>query len=377
MNVIGLMSGTSTDGTDVAIVNLRDQPPNLDWHLLHHSIVPYSPVLRSKILAAMRPETSSVDKLSTLNVLLGEQFAQATLEGITSAGLKPTDIDLIGSHGQTLWHDPDSTPPSTLQLGCAATIFERTHIPVVSNFRANDIATGGQGAPLVAYIDKLLLTHPSKIRAAQNIGGIGNVSYLPPHTRPDLVVMAFDTGPGNVLIDEAVSRMTQGHLQYDEDGQLAQQGQVNQALLATLLKQPYLHRQPPKTTGRELFNAALLDEIWQQALTQQLANNDIIATLTALTAYSIAQAYHDFLPQMPQEVIISGGGAKNPVLMRMIDQALPKTQVLSSDEVGLPSEAKEAIIFAILAYESWHERPGSLPEATGAKRAVVLGQITR
>lgn len=376
MIVIGLMSGTSADGTDVSLVELKGAPPALSWRLLHHTTIPHPPHLRNEILAATQPETGRVDRLCALNAALGEQFARATLAGMAEAGLKPTQVDLIGSHGQTVWHAPDDLLPSTLQLGEAAIIAERTGLPVVSNFRTRDMAAGGQGAPLVPYIDVLLLTHPERVRAAQNIGGIGNVTFLPPTQQTQFDPLAFDTGPGNLLLDDAARRITQGDWSYDHDGELAAQRRIDEGLLAELLSHPYFHRPPPKSTGRELFNAAYADEVWAKATACNLAPEDVIATLTALTVQSITQAYRDFLPLMPDEIIVSGGGAENPTLMRLLAEAVAPASIIASDQLGLPSEAKEAIAFAILAYETWHVRPGNLPAATGAKHPVVLGQIT-
>jgi anhydro-N-acetylmuramic acid kinase len=376
MLVVGLMSGTSADGTDVAIVEIEGAPPALKWRLLHHATLPHPPQLRADILAATQAKSSAVDQVCRLNVVLGEQFARAALAGIGQAGLDPAQLHLIGSHGQTVWHAPEADPPATLQLGEAAVIAERTGLPVVSNFRARDMAAGGQGAPLVAYVDALLLTHAERVRAAQNIGGIGNVTFLPPRSRPDLQPFAFDTGPGNVLLDEAAARLTGGEARYDRDGQLAAQGQVNAPLLAWLLAHPYFSRRPPKSTGRELFNADYAAAIWRRAEQEAIAPVDVMATLTAFTAQSIAQAYRDFLPVWPDEVIISGGGSRNPSLVAMLRQAVTPARLLVSDRLGLPSAAKEALAFALLAYESWHGRPGNLPAATGATRPVILGQIT-
>jgi anhydro-N-acetylmuramic acid kinase len=370
------MSGTSADGVDVAVVEIEGAPPALQWRLLHHATLPHPPDLRAAILAATRPETSAVDDLCTLNVSLGERFAQAALAGIEAAGLAPTQVHLVGSHGQTVWHAPESRPPATLQLGEAAVIAERTGIAVVSNFRARDMAVGGQGAPLVAYVDVLLLTHPEEIRAAQNIGGIGNVTFLPAANRSDLSPLAFDTGPGNVLLDYSAAHITGGRLTYDRDGALAAQGQVDNDLLVWLLDHPYFARRPPKSTGRELFGDAFARQVWQRGQDQGLVAADIMATLTALTAQSIARAYHSFLPCLPEVVIASGGGAYNPTLMRMLADALRPARLLPAAALGIPDDAKEALAFAILAYETWHGRPGNLPAATGARHPVILGQVT-
>ncbi len=376
MLIAGVMSGTSADGVDVALVDVRGAPPRLQWRVVHVGTYPYPPDVREAILEAMQPGTGTVDRLCVLNARLGEIFAQAVLQTIDEAGLHPRDVALIGSHGQTVWHAPEADPPATLQLGEAAVLAERTGIPVVSNFRARDMAAGGQGAPLVAYVDVLLLTHRERVRAAQNIGGIANVTFLPPEGQDAMAPFAFDTGPGNVLIDLAVARVTAGQQTYDRDGQLAARGRVDDDLLAWLLAHPYYQKPPPKSTGREVFGPAYLDEIWREAQARGLRGEDVIATLTALTAHSIARAYRAFLPRYPDEVIVSGGGAHNPVLMAHLIRLLAPARVRTSDALGLPIDAKEAIAFAILAHETWHGRPGNLPAATGARRAVVLGDIT-
>jgi anhydro-N-acetylmuramic acid kinase len=376
MIVVGLMSGTSADGTDAAVVRLEGAPPALKWEVLGHTHVPHAEALREEIFACVRPESGSVDRLCRLNVALGRAFAAAALQAIADAGLMSQDVDLIGSHGQTLWHEPTGPDASTLQLGDPATIAELTGLPVVSDFRSRDIAAGGQGAPLVAYVDALLLSHPTLTRAAQNIGGIANVTYLPALDVPGEGPFAFDTGPGNMLIDDAVRRASDGAQQFDRDGALAAQGRVDDNLLAALLADDYFTQRPPKTTGRERFGAQLGAEAWAEGLARSLQPSDIVATLTALTATSIAMAYRDFLPGPPDQVIVSGGGARNTTLMAMLRERLPGAEVIASDAVGLGAEAKEAVAFAVLAYESRHRRPGNLPAATGARRPVILGSFT-
>ena len=378
MIVMGLMSGTSADGIDAAVVRLEGTPPSLTWEVLGNSHRPFGPELRAEIFACFHSDTSSVDRLCRLNFALGRAFGTAALEAARDAGLTMDNIDVIGSHGQTLWHQPPvDGQGSTLQLGEPAMIAEVTGVPVVSNFRARDMAVGGQGAPLVPLADWLLLSHPTQTRVAQNIGGIANLTFLPPlGETKESGVIAFDTGPGNMLIDEAARLATNGEWNYDHHGSLAAQGQVDESLLAEWLSEPYFLQRPPRTTGRELFGTQRAAEYWSQGKQRGLNPHDILATLTALTVHSIEHAYRKFLPAFPDEVIVSGGGAHNPTLMAMLAERLSPAHLTTSDEYGLDVESKEAIAFAVLAYETWHKRPGNIPAATGASRAVVLGSIT-
>jgi anhydro-N-acetylmuramic acid kinase len=370
------MSGTSGDGIDAALADINGAPPDLKVALVAFSYLPFTPEQRAQIFRLFEPATSAVDHICRMNFLIGEWFAAAALQAIGEAGLAPSDVALIGSHGQTIYHAVDAASPvkSTLQIGEAAVIAERTGITTVADLRVADVAAGGQGAPLVSYVDWLLFRHPMRARAVQNIGGIANVTYLPAADDP-AGVLAFDTGPGNMLIDHAVRRATAGAQTYDRDGVRASRGEVNPALLEELLRHPYFALSPPKTTGREQFGADYGDRAWEAAKARGMGDDDIIATLTALTAGSIAAAYRRFLPRLPDEVILGGGGAHNPALVAAVRQALPSARILTHADIGQSDDAKEALAFAVLAYETFHGRPGNLPRCTGASRRRILGKI--
>lgn len=373
---IGLMSGTSADSIDAACVRIEGAPPRLDWELLSFITLPMTAELRQEIFAAFRPETGTVDKLCQLNFTLGEWFAKASLEAIKAAGLTPEQVDFIGSHGQTVWHIPPNTDqgvPSTLQLGNPAVIAERCGVTVVSDFRSRDMAAGGQGAPLVPFVDNLLLSHPTLSRAVQNIGGIGNVTFLPAGGRGE--AFGFDTGPGNMLLDRAAEVLTQGKLRCDMDGKLAFAGTVHENFLRKWMEEePYFAQKPPKSTGRELFGVQRCDVYLKELA--GLSKEDILATLTAFTARSTAEAYRSFLPALPDEVLLCGGGARNPAIAAMLQKELPASRIGRTEDAGLPGDSKEAVAFAVLGYETMNHRPGNLPAATGAKAPVVLGSIT-
>lgn len=373
---IGIMSGTSADGVDAACLRIEGAPPAVSYTLLSFVSLDMPADLRTDIFRAFRPETSSSELLCGLTFRLGEIYAQAALQAAQAAGLTMAQIDFIGNHGQTVWHIPPQAQgtPSTLQLGSPAVIAQRTGCTVISDFRSRDMAAGGQGAPLVPYVDSLLLSHPTLHRATQNIGGIGNVTYLPPAGQPG--AFGFDTGPGNMLMDYAAGVLTDGRLTYDKHGALAASGTVCQPLLTLWMQDPYFSAAPPKSTGREYFGVQRGAELLAQCRAHRLSDGDIMATLTAFTAESIADAYRRFLPRMPDQVLVCGGGSRNPVLMDMLSHRLPQSKVMTTDDAGLRSDAKEAAAFAILAYETMHHRPGTLPAATGAREAVVLGSIT-
>ncbi len=378
MYVVGLMSGTSADGIDAALCEIGGAPPALSARILHALTEPYEADFQRRILDACLPERSRVDGLCRLNFDLGERFAAVALRLIREAGKTPADIHLIGSHGQTVWHavEPDGRVSATLQITEASVLAERTGITTISNFRPRDVAAGGQGAPLTAYADWLLLRHPTAWRAVQNIGGIGNVTFLPPLADAVNPPLAFDTGPGNALIDGAVAIFTNGRAAYDRDGALARQGMVDEGWLRLLLAHPYYERRPPKTTGRELFGAAEAARLAAEGRARGLDDAGIAATLTALTAASIADAYRRFAPAPPAEVFLGGGGRHNPTLVERLRAELPHSRLLMHEDIGLSSDHKEALVFALLAHESWHARPGTLPALTGAAHPVVLGQIT-
>lgn len=376
MLVIGLISGTSADGIDAAVVEINGAPPQLSVALRSFTFVPYTAQQRQQIFALFDPQSSRVDQICQMNFALGEWFASAALQAANEAGLQAGQIDLIGSHGQTVYHcmEPDATVRSTLQIGEPAVIAERTGITTVADFRVADVAAGGQGAPLVSYVDWLLYRQAGKKRCLQNIGGIGNVTFLPRDESSERV-LSFDTGPGNMLIDYVAQRLTGGTQAFDDGGRLAAQGQVNQTLLADLMHHPYFDQPLPKTTGREQFGVFFGEQTWERGVAMGLSGFDIMATLTAFTAVSIADSYRRFLPELPDEVIVGGGGANNPALVQMLRRELEPIPVLRQEDLGYSSDAKEAVAFAVIAYETLHGRPGNLPSCTYARHPTVLGKI--
>jgi anhydro-N-acetylmuramic acid kinase len=391
MNVIGLISGTSVDGIDAALVSLSGSKTDLTIDLIAADTYPYPKELRSQILSVCGGAALSMEAFAALDDAIAHHFAQAAL----TLQAKHSPVDLIGSHGQTVYHRPphaplptphSSRPPSSLgyslQLGRGFLIAHLTGIPTVSNFRAADIAAGGQGAPLVSPIDVCLLSHPTYHRCIQNLGGIGNVTYLPPTAHSPLPVphsplsiIGWDTGPGNALLDLAVYRLSNGQQTFDQDGSWAAQGKPCMDLVQQWLRQDFFQQSPPKSTGRELFGEDYLDRCLQDADSYSLSSADILATLTELTAASIAHSYRSFLPQMPDQVLLCGGGSRNPYLRQRIQANLAPAAVHTTDEMGLNADFKEAISFAVLAYWRYCNIPGNLPEVTGAKRSVLLGEI--
>ncbi len=377
--VIGLMSGTSYDGITAALVAIRGVGPATRVRLVAHETYPDSEGERSVIAELMDPATATVDKVCRGNVFLGELFAQAAIAIARKAGVPMSRVALIGSHGQTIQHLPEASVvcrrriAATLQIGEPCVIAERTGVTTVADFRPRDMAVGGQGAPLVPYVDYLLFRHRSRGRVLLNIGGIANMTYLPPACPPSQVV-AFDTGPGNMLLDALVSLFTKGRRTFDRDGTMAASGIVNDRLLRRLLRHPYLRQKPPKSTGREMFGGPFAERLLRES---GLSHEDLLATATAFTAASIFDACKRFVQPQGRldEIIASGGGCHNITLMRRIAEAFALTSVRTTDDFGIPVDAKEAVAFAILAHETMAGRPGNLPSATGARKAVVLGKI--
>ena len=328
--------------------------------------------LRQRIHTLFDPALSRIDEVCEVNVLLGEAFANAAALAIREAGVR---ADLIASHGQTVWHQvaPGHTR-STLQLAEPSVIAERLGVTTVADFRPRDIAAGGQGAPLASWGDALLFGDQQLSRAVQNIGGIGNVTWVPPGGQWE-AMLAFDTGPGNALIDHAAWRLSGGMQRFDADGALAATGRVHDEQLAELLDHPYFPAQPPKSTGRELFGAQLVGPFIDRCLARGMKAADILATLTAFTAHSIADQYRRFLPGRPDEVVIGGGGSRNPVLMQLLSELLDPAQIRLHEEFGLPSLGREAVYFALMGHEALHGRPNTVPSCTGATHSVVMGKL--
>lgn len=353
MRVAGIMSGTSLDGIDVAVVEIRGRRVQT----IGFQSTPYPESIRSTLLGALDAE-----RISRLNFQLAELYAKAVLRAVKRFG----SVELIGCHGQTIYHEGGR---HTLQIGEGSVIAERTAVPVVSNFRARDIAAGGQGAPLVPYADYLFFRHPRRTRVALNIGGIANITVIPAGADPENVI-AFDTGPGNMVIDALAREFTRGKQNYDRGGQIAASGKLDRRLLDDLLSEPYYRRKPPKSAGREQYGAEFVARL--KKVTRRLP--DLAATATALTAATVALGIRQ-CGVTACDVIVSGGGVHNPQLMAQLDALLPEAHVRSSSEYGIDPDAKEAVAFALLAHQTWVRQPGNLPAATGAKHSVVLGSV--
>ena len=390
LRVAGLMSGTSADGVDAAIVDIRGRRVRVPAFATY----PYRAALRSEILRLCRPESARLDAICHYNHVLGEVFGEAVIRLCGESGIPLDSIDLIGSHGQTIYHDPNGgrylgrVVRSTLQIGEPSVIAQRTGITTVADFRPRDMAAGGEGAPLVPYADYILFSDRRLTRAVQNVGGIANVTFLPAcsdavrrssrcpygHTTNEDVI-AFDTGPGNMVIDGIMRLITKGKRSYDHGGVMAARGTADEELLREMLRHPFFRRRPPKSTGREQFGQQYCEWLYDKARRKGLMPEDIVATATAFTASTIASAYRRFLPMMPDEMLLCGGGAHNATLVRMLQAELGGVRIRSTNEFGIDVDGKEAVSFAILAYAAIQGVPNNLPRVTGASEPVVMGKI--
>jgi anhydro-N-acetylmuramic acid kinase len=373
--VVGLISGTSVDGIDAVVAEIGGDAESPTVRQRGFVTVPYPDAVRRRILALSGGETCTPEELCHLDHAVGDAFGKAALAAIAEAGVSLDAIDLVGSHGQTVFHDPRAR--ETWQIGEPSRIAALLRCPVVSDFRRADLAAGGQGAPLVPLLDALVFRDAKRGRALLNIGGMANVTVLPAGRGRD-DVFAFDTGPGNVLIDEFLAYATGGRVRYDDGGKIAASGTVQEDLLAGFLEHPYFYEKPPKSTGREVFGTSFVALTLGEWKIRGDLLEDIVATLTEFTALSITGSIQEYvLPRASiQQVIVSGGGTHNDTLMRRIAEELSDLTVESLDATGFSSDAKEALAFALLARETVHGRPGNLPGATGANEAVVLGVVT-
>jgi anhydro-N-acetylmuramic acid kinase len=391
------MSGTSLDGIDTALLEVGPEKGievsaegrilrEVEWELLAYRTQPFSPDQRVRIQDAM--DSGGVKEITTLHTSLGEWFADAVLALLDEVGISPGEVAALGSHGQTLWHEPPKPGirGCSLQAGCPATLAERTGIGVVSDLRSRDLAAGGHGAPLVPWADRIFFSSPTGPRAIQNLGGMGNVTWLPKSGDPAPVV-AFDTGPGVVLLDEAAALATGGIQAHDVGGALASKGRVVGSVLERVLADPFFRQPPPRSTGRERFGSRMVREVVaevEKALGEKLVPGEaergwphVLATLTALTSRSIGDAYREWvIPRGVEEVFLMGGGSRNPVLFQAIEDELAPLEVLSGESLGMDPDAREAAAFALLAWAHVHGLPANVPEATGSSGPRILGSWT-
>lgn len=374
LNVLSVMTGTSLDGADALCARLHEEDGNLNWEVLHRAQLPYPADLRRRLQDNLSPERSDVLTITQLHYEVGAHWAELCAEVAKAA-----TPELVALSGQTIHHVPRVEPErgwhvkSTMQIGEAALTLERLGVPVMSDFRQSDMAAGGEGAPMVSFGDLKLYGKAGVNRAVHNLGGISNLTLLPASLNANAVI-AFDTGPGNCLIDEAAER----HLgqQFDEGGAAAARGQVDSGLLERLMNHDYLRLSPPKTTGREVFTLdVIMQETGSVGLAEQLNADDLIATLTAYTAHSVAHAYSQ-LPTQPDEMLVAGGGSFNPVLLGKIRDQLP-FPVHTFAELGFDARDREALAFGVMAYYGWHGQANTLPSATGARHAVIAGKLLR
>ena len=373
--VVGLISGTSMDGIDAALVRVCGSGEDTEVRIEEFICREYSDAARNLLLS---PGSLNVEMVSDLNFLLGQEFSAAVFDLLGKAALKTTDVDLVGTHGQTVFHNPPSlggTLSSTLQLGEADVICETTGITTVGDFRTRDVAAGGEGAPLIPYVDHLLFSKTGKNVIAQNIGGISNCTLV---TGKLEELLAFDTGPGNSLIDSVARLASGGEKSFDEDGAIAEEGSVKKDLLRKLMKNPYFDIEPPKSTGRELFGEEMVARLFSATERNSLFLPDLLRTLVEFTVCSIVSAYERFVYPCAdiEEVILSGGGARNPVMVSRLREKLAPVRLCLSDDYGIPLDAKEAVGFAVLANETVCGNRANVPGVTGARDSTVLGKIS-
>ena len=379
--VVGIMSGTSADGVDVSLCRISGHGTDTEVEQIDFCFVPFDEAVRSEILRIAGGKSAAAEDFCKMNFLLGELYVDAVRKLCSQAGVNPENIDLIGSHGQTLWHIPKEEEylgyrfKSTFQLGECAVLSEAFSCPVVGDFRVRDVAAGGLGAPLVPYSEFLIYRRKTECIALQNIGGIGNITCLLPDCSLE-DVFAFDTGPGNMVIDAVYSAVTNGRCRYDEGGEYAAQGQVSEKLLAYMMDDEYIHTKPPKTTGREYYGEHYVNRIMVKARELGVNNCDLMATVTAFTAETIKYGVRHFMPKKPDRLIVGGGGSMNKTLMRFIAEALPDCGVMTNEQLGYDSNAKEAVAFAVLANETIFSGANNVPSVTGANKYVVMGKIS-
>lgn len=373
--VVGLVSGTSMDGIDAALVRVRGSGEDTEVRIENFICREYSHAAKKLLLS---PGSLDAASLSDLNFLLGQEFAAAVFDLLRKAALRTTDVDLVGTHGQTIFHNPPSLGSnisSTLQLGEADVICEATGITTVGDFRTRDVAAGGEGAPLIPYVDYLLFSRTGKNVIAQNIGGISNCTLV---TGKLAELLAFDTGPGNSLIDSVARLASGGKKGFDEDGAIAKRGSVKEDILRGLMKNPYFDIEPPKSTGRELFGEEMAARLFSLVEKKDISLSDLLRTLVEFTVCSIVSAYERFVYPCADagEVILSGGGARNPVMVSRLREKLAPKRLCLSDEYGIPADAKEAVGFAVLANETVCGNRANVPGVTGARDATILGKIS-
>ena len=380
--VIGLMSGTSADGIDAVLTRITGNGLDIRVEEQAFLFLPFPAEVHERIIRVVGGSYGGAEELCKLSNYLGQQYAKACVMLCEQAGIATADVDLAGNHGQTVWHMPKTAEylkaqvRGTLQIGEDAYIAEALGCPVVGDFRVRDMAAGGLGAPLVPYVEYLLYRRTDKTVALQNIGGIGNVTILPRDCTLDQVT-AFDTGPGNMLIDAFISQMTEGQKTYDENGAIAAGGIIHKGLLGYLMEDPYLKIIPPKNTGREYYGREYLDRICEYSRAQGIEDVDCLRTITRFTAESIAYGLRHFTGEYPDQLIIGGGGSHNPLILADLADCLPGCAILTGEDVGYCSDSKEAVAFAVLASEAVSGNCTNVPSVTGAAAAVVCGKITQ